>query len=75
MSDQNRPVYNVLMYHTDATKERPTEVGALWKRKDGKPGFMLTLKRGLSIGNPKGVRIVCLPVEDKRSSSRGRDDE
>jgi hypothetical protein len=77
-----RPKYNVLMYHTDSPKERPTEVGALWELKDGAPGFMLSLKRGLAVQNLQGTRIVCLPNDyadgdqAESSSKRGgrRDD-
>jgi hypothetical protein len=71
-----RPAFVSLMYHTESPQERPTEVGALWPRKDGKPGFIQSIKPGLSLSSRRGVRLVHVPPADHSNRPRvGGDDD
>lgn len=68
---KERPLYRVVMWHSDNAKDR-TEVGAVWAFKDkDKPGGMLAIKRGISLHSLKDVRICILPITDRDDDGTG----
>jgi hypothetical protein len=69
MSDAKRlPSHRLYLQHDSEKDDSPqTEVGALWPHSKG-GGFNVTLRRGLSIAQLEGTRLVAFTIDHEREA-------